>query len=98
MYGIHYKVEAMKKWAVIVNESITDHAEHIDTTRARATHSFQTVSDEINGIRTLIATGESDNRRLMELVEQNDTTLKASIAGVVELFGSSIATTRTDIE
>ena len=34
----------------------------------------------------------------MELVEQNDTTLKASIAGVVELLGSSISATWTDID
>ena len=98
MYAIHYKVEAMEKWAVTVNESITDHAEHIDTTRARASHSFQTVSDEINRIRTLIAPGASDTKRFMEFEEQNDTTLKASVAGVVELRGSSIAATRTDID
>ena len=51
MYAIHYKVEAMEMWAVSVNKSITDHAEHIDTTRARATHGFQTVSDRSTGFR-----------------------------------------------
>ena len=33
MYALHYKIEAVEKWAYTVNESITDHAEHIDTTR-----------------------------------------------------------------
>ena len=51
MYALHSKVEALEKWAVTVQESITDHAEHIDLTRSRAAHSFQTVSDEINRIR-----------------------------------------------
>ena len=34
MYALHYKIEAAEKWAFTVNESITDHAEHIHTTRA----------------------------------------------------------------
>ena len=45
MYVMHYKIESVEKWAFTVNESSTDHAEHIDTTRARATHSFMFVSD-----------------------------------------------------
>ena len=83
MYALHYKVEALEKWAVTVQESITDHAEHIDLTRSRAAHSFQTVSDEINRIRGLVATGESDTRKVMELADRNDVSLKASIASVV---------------
>ena len=83
MYALHYKIEAVEKWAHTVNESITDHAEHIDTARARATHSLKMVSDEINKLRTSAATGESDTRKVMELVQQNDDALKASIAGVV---------------
>ena len=81
-----------------VQEPITDHTEHIDLARSRAAHSFQTVSDEINQIRGLVATVESDTRRVMELADRNDVSLKASIASVVELLGSSIGTVRSDIE
>ena len=98
VYALHFKIEAIEKWAFSVNESITDHAEHIDTTRACATHSFKMVSDEINKLRTSAATGELDTRKVMELVQQNDDTLKASIAGVVELLGSSITPTQADLE
>ena len=52
MHAMHYKIEAIEKWAFTVNDSITDHAEHIGTTRARATHSFKLVSDEINKFRS----------------------------------------------
>ena len=34
----------------------------------------------------------------MKLVQENDDTLKASIAGVVELLGSTIAKTQADLE
>ena len=37
MYALHYKIETIEKWALTLNESFTDHAEHIDATRARAT-------------------------------------------------------------
>ena len=57
MYAMHYKIESIEKWAVTFKESITDHAEHIDLTRARAAHSFQLVSDEINELRSSAATG-----------------------------------------
>ena len=68
MYALHYKIESIQKWALTVNESITDHAEHIDLTRARATHSFNLVTDEINRLRSSAATGESDARQVMKLV------------------------------
>ena len=47
MYALHYKIESIEKWALTVNESITDHAERIDVTRARAAHSFNLFTDEI---------------------------------------------------
>ena len=56
------------------NESITDHAEHIDVTRARAAHSFNLVTDEINRLRSSAATGESDTRQVMKFVQENDDT------------------------
>ena len=98
MYALRYKIESFEKWALTVSESITDHAEHIDVTRARAAHSFHLVSDEINKLRSSAATGESDTRQVMKLVQENDDTLKASIAGVVELLGSTIAKTQADLE
>ena len=93
LYALHYKVEAIEKWAVVVNDSITDHAIHIDETRARATRSFTLVSDEINNLRSSAATGESDTRTAMKMVQDNDDALKASIASVVQMIGQSISTT-----
>ena len=93
LYALHYKVEAVEKWAVVVNDSITDHATHIDETRARATRSFSLVSDEINKLRSSAATGESDTRTVMKMVQDNDDALKASIASVVQMIGGAITTT-----
>ena len=74
IYSLHYKMESMEKWATTVQEAITDHAEHIDTTRARAAHSFGKVEDEVGRIRAALATGESDNRTVMNLVQKRTTT------------------------
>ena len=46
----------------------------------------------------MIATGESDTRKVMELADKNDAELKKSIASVVELLGSSIATLKADTD
>ena len=98
VYALHYKMESMEKWATTVQEAITDHAEHIDSTRARAAHSFGKVESEITRIRTALATGESDTRTVMDLVQKNDDALKGSIAGLMQLLGSSIATTKSELE
>ena len=95
---MHYKIESVEKWALTVNESIMDHAEHIDLTRARAKHSFQFFSDEINNRRSSAATGESGTRQVMHLVQDNDDALKASIASVVDLIGSTINTTQATLD
>ena len=88
IYALHYKMESMEKWATTVQEAITDHAEHIDSTRARAGNRFGKVESEIARIRTALATGESDTRTVMDLVQQNDDALKGSIAGLMQLLGS----------
>ena len=93
VYALHYKLEAIEKWAPTVSESITDHAEHIDETRSRANRSFKLASDEINNLRASAATGEPDTRQVMKLVEDNDNALKTSIAIVGELLGTSISST-----
>ena len=49
-------------------------------------------------IRGMIATGESDTRKVMELADKNDVELKKSVASVVELLGSSIATLKADTD
>ena len=70
MYALHYKIESIEKWALTVNESITDHAEHIDVTRARAAHSFNLVTGEINRLCSSASIGESDTRQVMKLVQE----------------------------
>ena len=84
MYALDFEIESIETWALTVNASITDHAEHIDETRSRATRSFQLVS-------------ESDARQVMKLVQDNDDALKASIASVGESIGSTIATAQSTL-
>ena len=93
LHALHYKVEAVEKWAMVINDSITDHAVHIDETRAHATRSFILVSDEIHNLRSSSAFGESDTRKVMQKVQENDDALKASIASVVQMIGNAITIT-----
>ena len=71
----------------------SNNALYADETRARATRSFSLVSDEINKLRSSAATGESDTRQVMKMVQENDDALKCSTASVVELIGNAISTT-----
>ena len=98
LYALHYKVEAIEKLAIVINDSITDHAVHIEETRPRATRSFTLVSDEINKLQSSAATGESDTRTVMRIVQENDDALKASITSVVQLVGQAISTTESEFD
>ena len=98
LYALHYKVETIERWATVVNESITDHAVHIDETRARATRSLLLVSDEIRNLRPSAATGESGTRTVMKMVQEHDDALKTALASVPELIGNAINTTQSGFD
>ena len=72
LYNLHYKVEAMEQWAATVNDSVTDHAVHIDNAKQKSMNAFQAC-----------ATNKSDTLKVMGMVQANDDALKAKIESVV---------------
>ena len=72
LYSIHYKVEAMEKWAGSVNDAVTDHADRIDLSKARSFQAFTIVKSQMEELRKTGATNESDTRQVMGLIQAND--------------------------
>jgi uncharacterized tellurite resistance protein B-like protein len=83
---LQLKFTNIETWATTVNDSITDHAGHIDHQKVRiesfAMHG-RTVTGKISEI-------SADVKEFARQTVENDSTSKAAIASVVELLGNEV--------
>ena len=79
----------------MVNESLNDHASHIDTTKASAHAAFNRVHERTESLQAADARNELDTREVMRLVQVNDDALKASLGSMTAIIDSEVDKLKT---
>ena len=83
LYNLHYKVEAMEQWAQTVNDSVTDHAVHIDNAKVKSMAAFRACQTNEKDTRTVMGMVQANDDALKAQVQANDDALKAKFESVV---------------
>ena len=83
---LQLKFTNIETWATTVNDSITDHAGHIDHQKVR----IESFSAHGRTVTSKISEITADVKEFARQAVENDTTSKASIASVVELLGNEV--------
>ena len=62
VYALSQKIVDLESWAAMVNESLNDHADCIDQTKASAHAAFVRVQERTDALRATDARNEADTR------------------------------------
>ena len=83
---LQQKFASIESWAVTVNDSVTDHAGHIDHQKAR----IESFALHGRTVTTKISETTADVKEFARQAVENDSAAKAAIASVVELLGNEV--------